>query len=122
TDTNGQIYTFTYDDAGNITRINYPNNTYTSFAHDNANRVENITNAAAGGSAFLTYDYIYDHNSRRTQTTVNNTDVSAYQYDNIGQLTQVVDSRSTFTYQYDGTGNRTGMTGPGGTVNYIYDE
>jgi len=122
TDTSGNTYTFNYDDLGNITQINYPNGTYTSFAYDKANRIKNITNAVTGGSSFLTYDYLYDHNGRRTQMTVNGTDITAYGYDDIGQLNQVIDSRGTTTYNYDGTGNRIKIIGPNGTINYDYDE
>lgn len=121
TDDNGNNYSFSYDALGNITQILYPNNTVATFDYDNANRVKNITDAVYGGASFLTYDYLYDGNGRRTQMTVNGTGISSYEYDAIGQLAQVVDSRGTTTYNYDGAGNRIQMNGPGGNINYTYD-
>jgi YD repeat-containing protein len=122
TDANNGSYNFGYDDVGNFQQILYPNTTTAVFDYDKANRVKTITNSVYGGAPFLSYSYEYDSNGRRNKMITNGTEVTDYNYDDIGQLNYVSDSRGITNYEYDGAGNRAKVIAPSGTTDYIYDK
>ncbi len=125
TDKNNKTFTFSYDNAGNLTEAAYPNGTEALFTYDNANRVTAIDSLKTAGGNIRSYRYAYDPNGRRTQMTVDGTDVSTYGYDDLGQLIQVTDKRGSFNFIYDEAGNRIQMVADSvyGSIStdYTYD-
>jgi len=124
-DKENRTFTFSYDDTGNVTRVNYPNGTQAVFTYDAANRVTAIDNSRTAGGSLRSYQYTYDENGRRTRMVTDGTDITDYVYDNQGQLTRLSDQRGQFDFVYDEAGNRTRMvktTGEGSAyIDYLYD-
>lgn len=73
-----QLITYTYDEAGNLTRTNYPGNGgfYITRSYDLLNR---LTDIKEKGSVSLA-SYVYDDLSRRTGVTWGNGTFTSYSY------------------------------------------
>jgi RHS repeat-associated protein len=96
TDALGNVWTLGYDDAGRITSRTDARDLTTSFGYDDKGQLTSI-------------DY-----------PTGTTDVS-FQYDAVGNRTQMVDATGTTTYSYDAVNRLTSVTFPGSrTVGYIY--
>lgn len=119
TDRNGNTFSFSYDNTGNVTEVCYPNNTKAKFTYDSANRVTSIENLQVTGGNLRSYAYTYDPNGRRTKMVVDNNDTASgtvtYGYDDLGQLIEVADNRGGVNFIYDEVGNRLQMV-----VNDVY--
>lgn len=142
----GATVGYTYDPAGNVTGITYPNQPVTVVrGFDNANRVTSIKDFAGNSTTFG-----YDHDSALTSTgypngvTVTNTLNNAeqltaaaaakatttlvslgYGRDNAGQISSQTVAGATQTFGYtnrEQLGSTTGgVTGTGGTATYVMD-
>jgi len=123
TDSRGYSINYEYDAISNRTRMillpTTPDERITSYAYDNANRLQTITSTAG------TFTYGYDSLGRRSSLTYPNQISTSYAYDDKGQLTGLAcnnggTSIAAFNYTLDKVGNRLSKSG---TVNetYSYD-
>ncbi len=72
----GRVLDYTYDDAGNRTRIDWPDTYYATYAYDDMNRVTSIKEN--GGTTLATY--AYSNEGRRASITYGNGAVVSYTY------------------------------------------
>ncbi|MFH1232191.1 MAG: RHS repeat-associated core domain-containing protein, partial [Planctomycetota bacterium] len=115
---------YTYDALSRRTGFNYANNTQTTYQYDNANRLLDLANTINGGVNISTFAYTYDkvgnHLTKDERRGTMDAVTSNYSYDNIYQLTQVTDQQSQVTnYVYDKLGNRTTAEGKAYTSNNL---
>jgi len=91
----GYTNAYVFDDAGQMTMVNYPAGTDTTFA--------------------------YDASGRHTQM-VDSTGTTTYTYNAAGELTSLAQPQGTTTYTYNVAGQRLTMNEAGsGTTSYSYD-
>jgi RHS repeat-associated protein len=98
TDVHGDTISYTYDKAGNLSKLTYPGNKEVNYGYDAANRLTTVT----------------DWEDR----------VTAYEYDNNNRLTKIFRPNSTtLTLTYNTKGELTHQKdeGPGGAVISEYD-
>jgi RHS repeat-associated protein len=121
----GNIWTYEYDDKGNLIRQLDPNGnerswTYNSFGQKLADTDENGN----------TTNYIYDANGLLTDVLDPNGNHTWYGYDELWRLTHVTDGRGSFADDprhttvtvYDEADRVTSVAGPITSDNYQYDE
>src|SRR3989454_7800139 len=125
---------YSYDQAGDVVSIQYPDSYLLSFTYDAVNRVKKV-------GSFATVAYTVDDKMR--SITFGNGEVTNYAYDSRGRPTRILDKIGStknldLNYTYDGTGNvltlnsesysydwldrLTSATGPWGTLTYSYDQ
>ncbi len=120
------IRSFTYDINGNVTQVlvnvqGVGNAVEADMAYDGGNRLVTLTDkVSATGSTLHTYSYQYDLLGNRTQITEDGT-TSTYQYDQLNQLTKVTQGATMITYKYDANNNRISMKNGSSTTTYTYD-
>ncbi|MCP4375394.1 MAG: RHS repeat protein, partial [bacterium] len=117
TDPVGGVSQYTHDEAGRATRVEHPNNTYSTSSYDRANRLLEIANyqiTRHGDDILSSFAYIYDAIGQRTQATKTygwrnpSVVVENYTYDGLRRLTGVTDSEGMVAaYGYDRASNRT---------------
>ncbi len=116
-DKNGKRTTFTYDARGLLLSTTDPQGAQTTLTRDALGRV--TSQSVAGGQAIL---YSYDADGLVTQKKQGDAVLSAYGYDNAGQLATVNDPEGTTTYTRDAFGRVTRIDYPGGrSVSMTYD-
>ena len=86
---------YTYDAASNRVSLTAPDNSITTYAYDNLNRLNGMANSWAGSFGFG-----YDALSRRTSLTRPNGVNTSYSYDSVSHLLSVLHRRKSGT---DGT-------------------
>lgn len=108
---------YTYDTAGNVATVTSPTGDTVSNAYDPGRRVTSQT-----FNDGTQVDYTYDEMDRVTSIS-DPSGSTTYQYDSVGNLTQVVEpDGDTIAYTWDLAGNRTSIVYPDGTVvSYAYD-
>jgi YD repeat-containing protein len=123
TDAINGVTSYGYDANGNRTSVTNARNKTTTYAYDSLNRLASITDPNNRTTAFQ-----YDAASRLIKRTDGRSLVTKYFYDAASRLTKVErwnSSETTLldqvTYQYDAVGNRTQMVDPTGTTTYNYD-
>jgi RHS repeat-associated protein len=140
TDTIGGVqYTisYTYDLAGNVQSISYPDGSKVSYSYDALDRV---TKVYSGTSTYASFTYNYD--STINSITYGDGEVTKYSYDSMSRPTSMVAMQGStqelsLTYKYDNAGNvvsidsesfgydpldrLTSASGPWGTTTYSYD-
>src|SRR3989454_5359049 len=125
---------YTYDQAGDVVSIRYPDSYLLSFTYDAVNRMKKV-------GSFATVAYTLDDKMR--SITFGNGEVTNYAYDSRGRPTRILDHIGStknldLNYTYDGSGNvltlnsesyaydsldrLTSTTGPWGTITYAYDQ
>lgn len=92
--------TYTYDLAGNLTRITYPDASEVNYAYDDANRLITVTNSFSEQAAY-TYQA-----GRLTGFTNFNGIQTAYAYDQANRLTGIASSVANYQFTLDANGNR----------------
>lgn len=106
TDSAGNQIKYTYDAAGNLATLTYPDSKVVTYAYDNANRLVKVTDWASRVT-----QYTYDANGRLTTTLRPNGTQQTLTYDKAGRLTSAVDLAAdkttvivkyTSTYDMDG--------------------
>lgn len=109
---------FSYDDSGNLMRIDHPNGEWETFTYDQNNRRTGLA-YSDGRSAAFTLD-AHGNTIRKADWT----GTTQYIYDEVNRLTSVTDPfGKTVQYGYDLAGKRTSITYPSvGSVGYAYDE
>ena len=123
-DPNAGTITYQYDAFDRITKQTDARGSVTINEYDNFGRLSKITE----GSRITTYNYISTGaNKGRLQSIVcNNGTAHRYVYDNLGRITQFIDSISenplTTSYTYDDFGRLDSYTYPSNyRVNYTYN-
>ena len=115
--------TYEYDAAGNLTLRNNANGIVAEYAYDDLNRVTSITYPLdTSENTSYTYDSC-TNGAGRVCSVTDASGTTAYEYDLLGRVTEVTETRGalTFTtaYAYDLAGVLTGVTLPSGrTVTY----
>ena len=112
------IAAYHYDVAGHLSRGDNGNGTYTTYSYDAAGELTHLVNFKSDGTVNSRFDYTYDESGHRTsETTLDGT--TSYQYDAIGQLTDVTLSGGRhIAYHYDAAGNRSIVEDSGITTSY----
>ena len=119
--------TWTYDGAGNQTRVTDENGHHVDYGYDNNERLSTVT--AADSTSVTRYDY--DNAGNLYHRTDSNNHITTYGYDSANRLTSVslppITTPSAYTpvwtYGYDANGNRTTVLDPNGaTATTTYDE
>jgi RHS repeat-associated protein len=113
-------FSYSYDDAGNVTLRTYPDATSISYSYDDDSRTSAVTRN--GNSA----NYTYNPAGAPTQITLPNSYVETRIYDAAGRVTQVKHSQGAsvltqFDYAYDADSNPTSVTDLSGVETYGYD-
>jgi len=118
----GSVVTYTYDEAGNITRIETPTQTITK-TYDALNRLKTVTDDQG------TTTYAYDAIGRVTKIAYPSGVSTEYSYDSRNRITKIEHKKSdgtilqSFAYTYDAVGNRVKVVeNTGRTVEYTYNE
>lgn len=122
----GNEVSYEYDEIGNRTKLVYPGQVETiTYLYDTLNRLTDIKDSSNNVIAHYTYDAL----SRRTRVDLGNGTYTAYTYNTISQLTNLINKItspeeiiSSFSYTYDKVNNRKTMTTLSGTHNYTYDK
>jgi RHS repeat-associated protein len=135
----GMQYTvsYTYDPAGNVLSVTYPDSTKVSYSYDALGRV---TEVSGGATTYASFTYNYDDTI--STITYGDGEATAYSYDSMSRPTSIVTSQGStqelsLSYKYDDTSNvvsinsesfgydaldrLTSATGPWGTTTYSYD-
>jgi len=107
----GQSFVFEYDEAGRRTRRLDHDGHIVGYLYDPAGRLERMTNEV--GEVIVHYQY--DPSGRLQTKTLGNGVYTTYEYDAVGQLTNLVNLKpdhtllSSYAYTYDVSGRRTAM-------------
>ena len=108
-----------YDSAGNLTKLTRPDNSYLSFAWNDARQLTTVTNALSE-----TENLTYNSAGNLTQTLWKNSGGTTKRqhtatFDALGRmLTDVGGASQTTTFGYDSNGNVISVTDPIGHISY----
>ncbi len=100
---------YTYDLAGSLDTLTYPDDTLVDYDYDNVNRLTRVTQ----GSDITTYTYYAD--GQLDTATLPNDVTATYNYDTAGRLSDLVYENAdghlvtSFHYEFDANSNRTSM-------------
>jgi RHS repeat-associated protein len=118
-----EVTSYTYDAAGNLTKVTQPDSSYLVYSYDNAHRLTGVTDSLGNSIA-----YTLDAASNVTAKKISDAGgalrwMRSYTYDAVERLkTEVGASSQTTTYGYDGNGNLTSVTDPlSHALSYSYD-
>ena len=110
TRSDGKITERTYDNAGSLTRLTYPDGYFLTYTYDALNR---LTQILESGTTLLA-SYTYDSLSRRSSITLGNSVVTEFEYepdnDVAGIIHQFTGQPVTFDYTANKNGNRTSFS------------
>ncbi|WP_044618278.1 RHS repeat-associated core domain-containing protein [Gynuella sunshinyii] len=138
TDTEGNVTTYGYDNAGNKTRQTDAEGRETTWTYDSQGRITSRT-LPMGQQERFTYDlngnmathtdfngqetrYNYDENNQLTRIEYADDEIETFSYDVLGNRTSATDSQGTTKYQYDSQSRLIQETQPNGAVlSYQYD-
>ncbi|MEX2242208.1 MAG: hypothetical protein WD716_00015 [Fimbriimonadaceae bacterium] len=96
-------FTYSYDDAGNLTVTVDSNGARATHTYDGKSR---LTRGQTTGTGAHDYTYSYDANDDRL-TSSETGGVVTFNYNAFGQLTTSTDGSLVTTYTYDDDGNQT---------------
>jgi len=115
TDANGKITQRFYDEHGNLKRTESPNGHIVSYTYDHSrNGLLSTQTAKLSGTDPSPDITSYDYNALGQITQVTTPEVTyTYGYDNANRLATITDSRGNKTLTYDYS--------PGGQLNYVAD-
>jgi RHS repeat-associated protein len=104
---------FTYDSAGNLTKTTLPDNSYLSYAYDNAHRLTTITNALSE-TQNLTLDAMGNVTQNLWKDASSNTKYKhTATFDALGEMLTSVDGQGNSTsFTYDKNSNTLTITDP----------
>ena len=114
----GETTTYTYDNAGQLTKVTLPDGSFLSYTYDNAHRLTQIADNL-GNRITYTLDLAGNRTQEQVLDPVNQlAQTRSRVYDNINRLTQEIGATGqTTVFGYDPTGNVTSIDGPlAGTV------
>ena len=140
TDFNGQTTVTQLDVMGRTTRIDYHDGQFEAFTYtadgqtETVETLEGVTTYTYYAQGWLqsetrpngsVLEYQYDPVGNRTQVSVTRdgiTRVTDYTYDDFNRLFEVIDSAGTTSYSYDDVGNMASVSYPNGLVTqYTYN-
>jgi RHS repeat-associated protein len=121
TDVFGQVVSYDYDANSNRTQLSLNGATSASYQYDVINRLTQLTDNASLNTTFA-----YDPTNKLTARSLPNGVATSYQYDGLDRLTRLTHSKGAntladFQYQFNAVGNITQMTDGAGASNYSYD-
>lgn len=93
-DGGGRKLSYLYDNAGNRTRVTFPDLYYATYTYDGQDRPLAIQR---GGSAALA-SYTYDAAGRRSAFSTGSSIVTSYTYDDVGRLTTISNAPAVSGY------------------------
>lgn len=117
-------WSYTYDDAGDLTQQVDPKNQTTTYNYDNLNRV---ASESFGGQTQITYTYDTCTQGIGRLCVASSSDaITSDAYSALGQLTQegktIASATYTTSYAYDWQGNQLSITNPDNSqVQYTYN-
>jgi len=118
--------TYQYDSLGNLILAILPNGTYTEYAYNSQrNWLTTLVNKNSTDATLTSFSYTYDNAGNRLSVAEHDGSAVVYAYDDIYQLTSETRTGTnpySITYQYDDVGNRTQMIKNAVTTNYVYNE
>ncbi len=120
---NSGITSYLYDPNGNQVSIVRPNNASTEHVINNINRVSSVIHRDSAGVILERFDYTFLANGLRNTITELDGSVENYVYDNLDRLvseTRTGSSPRSVSYQYDLVGNRTQIDDGSGAQSYTY--
>jgi RHS repeat-associated protein len=118
-----EVTSYTYDAAGNPTKITLPDASFLSYSYDQAHRLAGVTDALGNSIAYTldatdnrTLEQAFDPSNNLTRTR-------SYAYDLVNRLIQETGAQGQVTaYAYDTQGNLTKITDPlNHATSYAYD-
>jgi RHS repeat-associated protein len=122
--------TYAYEAAGNLASMVYPNGVTTTYTYDTLNRLIQMSSRGPAG-LIASYSYTLAPTGNRVRVIeagpATTGRIVSYAYDNVYRLTQEkidepgTTSDQTITYNYDTIGNRTQMNRNGVLTTYAYD-
>lgn len=108
--------TYTYDDAGRLSRIDDTESGSIAWTYDDANRVLSETNR------YGAIQYTYNASGQRDSAVIGNTRID-YRYDFAGRLTDIAANGMAFHYDFDAASRPVTLSRAGGPVTtYAYDD
>lgn len=122
---NGGQFSYRYDTIGNILEENRPVYGPVQYKYDKRDSLTTIIESPVTGG--LTTTYTYDAELNRTSQQDGNTQLTQYDYDELGRRLQKIviraeNGQDVFEYQYDPNGNLLEEKKPDGlTMKYQYD-
>jgi RHS repeat-associated protein len=118
-------FSFNYDELSRRTSLTRPNGVATDYTYDSLSRLLSVLHKAGGTTVIDGAGYTLDNGGNRTgkANSLNGT-VEAYSYDDIYQLTQVIQNingtpTTTESYSFDEVGNRESSLG---LSPYLYND
>ncbi len=111
-------YGYTYDYASNVSTRTDTNGDVTSFGYDNADQLTGESRGNGHGLGY-TLAFTYDHNHNR-HTRVLNSVTDTYSYDAHDKLTGISGGTNK-SYGYDSNGNCTSVTVGSSVTSLTYD-
>jgi YD repeat-containing protein len=114
----GEITTYTYDDAGQLTKVTLSDGSFLDYTYDNAHRLTQVADNLGNRITYTldfagnrTQEQVFDPGSQLAQTR-------SRVYNNLNRLTQEIGAMGqTTAFGYDNQGNVTSIDGPlAGTV------
>jgi RHS repeat-associated protein len=128
TDQQQNVSSYSYDNMGNRTYLNLPNDVHIKYSYDALNRLTNVLQykGTATGQPIGVYTYTLAATGNRTDVTELNGSTTHWDYDDAYRLiteTHTTAGQTTITgYTYDPASNRKTMTIVGGTtITYSYN-
>ena len=116
---NGTTYSYDYDNQNRVTAAKVGNQALVSNTYDSRQRLESQTFATGAVN-----ESVYDDHDRLVGEKWNNSQTAAYSYNNMDQLTQMVDLEAGVReqYTYDSAGMLESVMGSDGTrASFSYD-
>jgi RHS repeat-associated protein len=90
----GRTLSYQHDEAGNRTRITWPDTNYVEYTYDASNRMDQVRENGAASGAGLLADYAYDAIGRRASVTRGNGAITTISYDAASRPSSLVENLS----------------------------
>lgn len=120
TDANHNTTVYTYDTLGRKKTITLPSGLISTYIYDQNSNL--TTTTVQNGDKTLSMIATYDKDNRKMSSTDANNNTTKYEYNQLGQITRVIDPKNIPTnYTYDYRGNVKTETRENKTISKSYD-